>query len=292
VIAIIGVLVALLLPAVQAARESARRTQCSNHLKQLGLGAQSFHDVNNALPPSRTGDQFLTWAVLILPYIEQKNLYDQWDQTKQYTAQPANAARQSVAVYFCPTRRRPNEAYSNDTPVSALSDFAACSGNGVDDGYDPTAKKVLGNGAMIGADEVTSGTTLLKWTSTVRIANVTDGTSNTFLFGEKHVRRDTQFGRKEDRTVYGATNSNNYRRFAGKGSDFSASSGNGRYEIARYDRLQVIQTIDNRSFGSRHSGVCQFVLVDGSVRMVKETVDIDVLTYLAARDDGQVVGEY
>src|SRR5437764_3309229 len=82
VIAIIGVLVALLLPAVQMAREAARRTQCSNHLKQLGLGAQNFVDVRGWLPPNRQGNvpgtspstvAWLTWAVLMLPYIEQQS---------------------------------------------------------------------------------------------------------------------------------------------------------------------------------------------------------------------------
>src|SRR5262245_49892018 len=87
VIAIIGVLVALLLPAVQSARESARRSQCSNHLKQLGLGAQNFHDVRNFLPPNRIsqpppaiadGVDYLTWAVVIMPFIEQQNFYQMW----------------------------------------------------------------------------------------------------------------------------------------------------------------------------------------------------------------------
>src|SRR5437773_12049523 len=81
VIAIIGVLVALLLPAVQMARESARRTQCSNHLKQLGLAAQNFNDVRGWLPPSRVSNDgtdsanqnWLTWAVIMLPYVEQQN---------------------------------------------------------------------------------------------------------------------------------------------------------------------------------------------------------------------------
>src|SRR5438552_16705539 len=82
VIAIIGVLLALLLPAVQMAREAARRTQCANHLKQLGLAAQNFNDVKGALPPTRVSNDntdanqnFVTWAVLLLPYVEQQNFY-------------------------------------------------------------------------------------------------------------------------------------------------------------------------------------------------------------------------
>src|SRR5436853_7868869 len=85
VIAIIGVLVALLLPAVQMAREAARRTQCANHLKQLGLAAQNFNDVRGTLPPTRVSNDgtdanqnWLTWAVLLMPYCEQQNFCSHW----------------------------------------------------------------------------------------------------------------------------------------------------------------------------------------------------------------------
>src|SRR5262245_51541496 len=76
VIAIIGILVALLLPAIQAAREAARRSQCNNHLRQLALSMHAFHDVNRKLPFARTGGrpQSISWAPLIMPYMEQMNL--------------------------------------------------------------------------------------------------------------------------------------------------------------------------------------------------------------------------
>src|SRR5438874_6186566 len=100
VIAIIGVLVALLLPAVQAAREAARRTQCSNHLKQLGLGAQNFNDVRGYLPPSRVSNDatdanqnWVTWAVIMLPFIEQQNYYTQWDVTMPYELHSVNVTK-------------------------------------------------------------------------------------------------------------------------------------------------------------------------------------------------------
>src|SRR5258705_6968941 len=81
VIAIIAILIGLLVPAVQKVREAAARTQCANNLHQMGLAIHMYNDANRALPPSRVGPQHATWFVVILPYIEQDNLYKQWDLT-------------------------------------------------------------------------------------------------------------------------------------------------------------------------------------------------------------------
>jgi prepilin-type N-terminal cleavage/methylation domain-containing protein len=281
VIAIIGILIALLLPAVQAARESARRTQCQNNLKQLGLGAHNFHDIRGFLPPSHLRDDYLTWAIIILPYIEQDNYYEQWNTTLPYANHTQVVTQRGVPAFFCPTRRRPDEAFSNDTPNGGLSDFAACSGTGGNNAQ----SGVNGNGAMIGAENTLNGTNLVKWRGVVPMADVLDGTSNTFLIGEKHVRKTTKFGTAEDRTVYGMTNANNVRRLAGRNTAMPPVD----YTICRDDNVNTIQTISNRSFGSRHPAVCQFVLVDGSVRGFNVTIAIDTLTRLAHRKDGLAV---
>lgn len=138
VISIIALLIGLLLPAVQQAREAANRISCANNLKQIGLAMHQYHDTYRFLPPSRLAEKQATWAVLILPYLEQDNLYRLWDITRTYYDQPDLARRGKVKNYFCPTRRSvgtaPLQSVSGDTPSDgdrdathvpgALNDYA------------------------------------------------------------------------------------------------------------------------------------------------------------------------
>jgi|SRR5262245_8294308 len=140
VIAIISVLIGLLLPAVQKAREAAARISCANNLKQIGLAMHMYHNDHDRLPPSRLEDSLVgpaTWAVLILPYLEQDNLYRQWNLRLKYSEQTPSARLTSVKSYFCPSRRSASEGVSvsgdlyelipNNPPVhvpGALADYA------------------------------------------------------------------------------------------------------------------------------------------------------------------------
>jgi prepilin-type N-terminal cleavage/methylation domain-containing protein len=148
VIAIVSVLIGLLLPAVQKVREAASRIQCANNLKQIGLAMHHYHLTHGTLPSfSRPGADATTWAVLLLPYLEQEDLFRQWDLSRSYYLQTPVARLTPVKVYFCPTRRAPGSApeasVSGDQPgfqddglpaagpnvPGALGDYAACVGS-------------------------------------------------------------------------------------------------------------------------------------------------------------------
>lgn len=107
VIAIISVLIGLLLPAVQKAREAASRIKCANNLKQIGLAMHNYHDTHKTLPPSRQAiSESLSWAWLILPQLEQNNLYNSVSVTTGISKVPQVALATFVPTYFCPTRGR------------------------------------------------------------------------------------------------------------------------------------------------------------------------------------------
>jgi prepilin-type N-terminal cleavage/methylation domain-containing protein len=148
VIAIIAILVGLLLPAVQQIRESAARISCGNNLKEIGLAMHHYHDIWGSLPPTVAYNQGPTWAVLIFPYLEQNNLYDQWDMTHTYYQQSDTARRTAFKNYFCPSRRMkdtpPMQSLSGDVPSDgpanapnvpgALDDYAVSVGSATDGG--------------------------------------------------------------------------------------------------------------------------------------------------------------
>jgi prepilin-type N-terminal cleavage/methylation domain-containing protein len=126
VIAVIAILIGLLLPAVQAAREAANRASCGNNLHQIGLAMHLYENTYHCLPPTCVSDQGATWAVLILPYMEQDNFYRTWDLSKTYYQQSDVARLSKVTNYFCPSRRspstQPTSSVSGDVPSTGPQD--------------------------------------------------------------------------------------------------------------------------------------------------------------------------
>src|SRR5438552_4470313 len=120
VIAIIAVLVGLLLPAVQKVRETANRTKCANNLKQIALAVHNYHSTYNALPPARLDYHGgVSWAVIILPFIEQDTFYNQWDLHEWYYVHKPEIGKHQVSIYYCRSRRQANDiniSKQGDTP--------------------------------------------------------------------------------------------------------------------------------------------------------------------------------
>jgi prepilin-type N-terminal cleavage/methylation domain-containing protein len=278
VIAIIGVLVALLLPAVQTARESARRMQCSSHLKQMGLGVINFEDINKMLPYTRT-DPSETWAVLILPYIEQQAQYSLWDLKKNYYNQIDPARLPTGKVMVCPTRRKPPRQ-SKDNNFDKLqgdagapfvpggvSDYAVnC---GTKDGQNDYYPDSPFSGIVYSIDTACNGPFWYKG-KPMRLAMITDGLGNTLFLGEKHISvKELDF----EGSTYNGDNGQPFKK-AGVGNPIIRSP---------------TQTGNMSRFGSWHPGVCQFVMGDGAVRVIRNEIDLTTLGYLAHRFDGNAI---
>jgi len=286
VLAIIGTLTGLLLPAVQKVREAAARLQCSNNLKQIGLALHQYQGDHNRLPPSRLSDLHATWAVLILPYLEQNNLYQQWNLPATYYDQSAVARKTAVPVYFCPSRRTAQTAPivslagdQNDDNVmagniilgphtpGALGDYGACTGTDNCDGADCTGAR---NGAFrAGYNQFGSSI------GAVRFEEITDGLSNTFFVGEKHVQQNHFGVGPLDCSLYNG--------------DYwvcSTRSAGPNYPLA------LSPSAGTAGFGSYHVGLCQFVMGDGSVRPLSITMDPKILALLANIADGQAIPDY
>lgn len=270
VIAIIGVLVALLLPAVQAAREAARRTQCSNNLKQISIAVHNYHDTCGSLPPGQPNTISGSSAfAAILPFMEQGNLYDQYDFTKPHT-DPANEAvvAQRIKAFICPScvfaRQVPDlECESNRAPGTYA--FNAGSGS--------TGFGSITNGAINNAE---SGMTSL--------ASITDGTSNTFLSGESHwAFKDYTFtsGPCSGRIRGGFTVWSNPYNLS---TLFTTLGGFNHQETAGISGRLA-------NFRSNHPGGVNMAMCDGSVSMWATSTSQTVLDAMATRNGGEVVNQ-
>ncbi len=182
VIAIIAILLGLLLPAVQKVRESAARAQCQNNLKQMGLALHNYHDANRTLPPGYSASVPYVdgrsdtvpgwgWAAYILPYLEQDNLYHQFNWSQP--VQNFSGVQSMLKLYLCPSDIYPTvpfavpTAFGATVAVAAPCSYAACCGGDESDTADPT-----GLGAFYR-------------NSQTRLTDITDGTSQTTLIGER-----------------------------------------------------------------------------------------------------------
>lgn len=317
VIAIIGILVALLLPAVQAAREAARRAHCSNDLKQFGLALQNFHDVYGNLPTGMVDDNgdAMGWGVSILPFIEQMALADQIDAVfgqappaganppaqmlrKTWNSHPnvdswttwppepgqpwnlncpqmAPLLKTSLKAFLCPSNVLPKF----DDDGYGTSHYAGNMGNELlpMNTYScSTPLPANQNGVLVNDNNNVH-------TVPVRLAEITDGTSNTLLVGEVGASQNVS-----PKILSGRM----FPVWAGGNNDGVCGQFGGHLRLV--DALPYLNArptggnpdYSDYSFGSYHPGGAQFVLVDGSVRYLLNTINVNTYKALGARNDG------
>jgi len=274
VIAIIGVLVGLLLPAVQQARESARRLSCTNNLKQIGLAFHTYNDSNRHLVrgasdgPGRTccnasTRQGWAWSYWILPSMEETTVHDLSSDSAVYTS--------AIKGYFCPTRRAP-DLYGSTVKIDYVGSGGASSG--AQDGYMVRTLKSPGTAAPA------SG---LAPENKRRIRDLRDGLSHTIAAGEKSVHPDT----------WGTAGGDN-EPWCNAGWDQDVIRYGGRNWAANAGGL--LPDIDHPTtshwsnmFGSSHASGVNFVFADGSVRHITYTVDPIQFERACVINDGEQV---
>ena len=287
VITIIGILIALLLPAVQAAREAARRAQCSNHLKQMGLAWHNHENAHGYFPGGGWGATWVGdpdrgagkrqpggWIFQQLPYLEQTSLHQLGagrpdTEKRQFAAQ---VIATPLSFMNCPTRRKaitypmnPTHRNADYTDVAARTDYAASAGDA--DWSEPYTWEAssLAEGDAPNAQwaQLPQYTGVCFERSEVTVADVKDGTSNTYMVGEKYLN--------PDHYATGTDPSDDWSMYSGHQDD--------NHRVTHYNarpKRDRIGLSDRISFGSAHSAGFQVALCDGSVRMISFSVEQEV----------------
>jgi len=293
VIAIIGVLVALLLPAVQAAREAARRMQCTNHLKQMGLALHNYHSALKTFPPGSLVVNQLSWRVFILPYLEQQNLHDKFSFAAGAFNGGANLegpnksvhALTKVPGYQCPSATREFASDPSSTLLSPTRQTYNAHYYGVAGpvGVNPVT------GAAYPVDS-TPGTFggfaeggILYRDSNVSIAAVRDGTSKTLIIGEMAVQN---FGDTWTPAWSGGGDGGNWVRGHCCGYSADPAGTAGSKNVSEGVNVLPIN-INNAPFSSSHPGGALFNRADGSVDFVAESIDLPIYKAMCSRAGGE-----
>jgi prepilin-type N-terminal cleavage/methylation domain-containing protein/prepilin-type processing-associated H-X9-DG protein len=308
VIAIIGVLVALLLPAVQAAREAARRMKCQSNLKQIALGLQNYESIHKVLPHG-TNNPFVTtpnfsppgdnWAIMIFPFIELKPLYDSMDHNGFLHARtPANVAaaqNNKLPIWICPSDPDANRPIMPHLPGETITPAHSlwypgsmgpmhmgtaagsagscvfCPDPNPSDGNYCCQGWAFGSGTAAGTPGGDFPGIFGRHERAIRLAEVTDGLSNTFLIGETIPKHCTRMG-----------------LFCHNFPLSSQVIPVNTMESAAADTPQANQNWWRTcGFKSFHSNGTNFAMGDGAVRFVTRTIDFRLYCYLGTRAGGE-----
>jgi len=251
VITIIGILISLLLPAVQSAREAARRIQCGNNLRQIGIGLHNYHAAHGCFPPgcSEPSGKLIAWSVFLLPFIEQDNVHRQFRFDKKFSAdENSDATRIIISTYLCPSTNRLGTGRTGAVTSEGNSSH-------------PNGMACTDYGGMYGWSNLSTGKTLpgvMVYDRAISIDQITDGTSNTIIVAE-----DTGRGWK-------------------KNGEWS----NGQNIFDQSDKINVSQ---NNEMWSDHSGGINAAFCDGSIHFLSDQMSAETVAALCSRSGGEVV---
>ena len=319
VIAIIATLVGILLPAVQSAREAARRSSCQNNLKQQGLAIHGFHDTKNRLPSGGRPPDAATVRcgvfVYMLPWLDQKTLWDAYDTSVTWSA-PANLPVTSVRVpnFECPSAPRHSNIMDHNpdgfdggagpwTGIVAVGDYGASLG------IDPRLPAASGSTQVVGSPAMTSSAAattngMLPKNAAISFNDVTDGVSNTIAILESGGRPFVyRRGKQVASKLFGAdgnhTNAGGWCRpasdilFAGSnntgdtlpGPFLNRTNGYGHTtEVYSTSGYPVYGTEGSSQPYSFHPGGLLVLVGDGAVRFIDEAANIEVISALITRN--------
>ena len=286
VIAIIGILIGLLLPAVQAAREAARRMSCSNNMKQIGLALHLYHDTYRRFPPGWHGYDLATgqpdwlgdpgwgWCAAILPFIEQNNLYDGLLTFELSITAPENDLGRST---YLPVFRCPSDIGSRTFELHAGDDH----NHGQNTQHFPMTMPAANYVGVFGTVDLhvacehgpCQGDGVFFLNRGLRLAEITDGLSHTFVVGERNSKLSYS-------TWVGAVPHSEHgpARIVGVG-EFPPNS-------------EQIPDHYIHNFSSMHPTGTNFLRGDGSVQLIPETIDRYVYLSLCTRANREVISEY
>ena len=295
VIAIVGILIALLLPAVQAAREAARRSQCSNNLKQIGIALHNYHDTFKKFPYG-WGNRGTGWSLHILPFAELGAIYDtihfqesgpgNWDSGSENQV----ACETVLSIFRCPSLAIEHHMNYNGIALRVPASYRGNAGS--EASSDDTSTIVIPGSKAL---ENIHQDGIFYACSRVSFRDITDGTSNTILVGES--RTDPDFvkdGQGMDFWYIGSPQADPCRCDGGTGgTEFSEFVGTTLPPLNAFVKHPSLHgRLMELSFGSYHAGGAQFVMGDGNVRFIADTIDSDTYLGLGSRNGGEVVSGF
>jgi prepilin-type N-terminal cleavage/methylation domain-containing protein/prepilin-type processing-associated H-X9-DG protein len=309
VITIIGILIALLLPAVQAAREAARRMQCQNNLKQIGLALLNYETANQTFPPggiSIAGGYGTSWWVRILPYVEGANISDQYNYNEGgWLGDPSRSSlknytllnKQQFSYMYCPSSTLPSKVPTNKAVYFQGTTYAGVSGAADGAATNIYSAKTVTAGNAPGWES--TGGVLIEHRA-VAIAEISDGTSNTITVGEQS---DWLSPVTSETPTTGQCDTGDCRADCGHGFMMGPSA-SGAGDDRQFNLTCVYHPLNfktstgygvagncgpNTPLQSVHPGVVNVAMADGSVQSLSESLDITVLHNLATRNDGKAI---